>query len=121
MKALLDSDVLFDFLDGFSPSGREVARYQHCSISLVSWMEVLSGAKTPEDEAIRRAFLNHFQLLPITGEIAEEAVLIRRQYRLKLPDAIIWATAKSAGLLLVSRNTKDFPADEPGIRFPYRR
>jgi predicted nucleic acid-binding protein len=53
--------------------------------------------------------------------IAEQAVALRRDRRVKLPDAVIWATARSMGALLVTRNTKDFPADDPGVRVPYRR
>ena len=37
-----------------------------------------------------------------------------------VPDAIILATARVENLILVTRNTKDFAADEPGIRVPYR-
>ena len=84
-------------------------------------MEVMTGAKTAVDEEVRRAFLGHFRLLPLSAQIAEEAVALRRKHRLKLPDAIIWATAKSESCLLVSRNTKDFPKGQPGVRFPYRR
>nr|MBA3544449.1 PIN domain-containing protein [Chthoniobacterales bacterium] len=59
--------------------------------------------------------------LPLTPEVAEETVVLRRKHRLKLPDAIIWATAVSENCLLVTRNKGDFPADHVGIRFPYRR
>jgi predicted nucleic acid-binding protein len=52
--------------------------------------------------------------------VAERAIKIRRQHKLKLPDAVIWATAMELGWLLVTRNTKDFPAANPGIRVPYR-
>jgi predicted nucleic acid-binding protein len=38
---------------------------------------------------------------------------------MRLPDAIIWASADVHSMLLVTRNTKDFPADLPGIRIPY--
>jgi len=48
-------------------------------------------------------------------------VALRREYRLNLPDAVIWASAITENCLLVSRNTKDFPASQPGVRFPYRR
>ena len=44
---------------------------------------------------------------------------IRRDRRVKLPDAVIWATARAESALLVTRNTKDFPRDDPGIRVPY--
>ena len=49
------------------------------------------------------------------------AVELRRERRLRLPDAIIWATARCAGCLLVTRNTGDFPEDEPDVRVPYQR
>ena len=68
-----------------------------------------------------RGFLAHFRIVPLTPEVAEEAVRLRRQHRLKLPDAIIWASALNENCVLVSRNTKVFPANQAGIRFPYRR
>ena len=118
---MIDSDVLLDFLDGFAPAGQELARYRERCVSSISWMEVMAGANTPTDEATRRGFLHHFRLLPLTAEVAEEAVVLRRKHRLKLPDAIIWATALTENCLRVSRNTKDFPPKESSIRFPYRR
>jgi predicted nucleic acid-binding protein len=121
LNALIDSDVLLDFLDGFAPAEEELRRYRKRFVSIISWMEVMAGARTPEDETTRRGFLSHFEILPLTELVAEQAVALRRALRLKLPDAVILATASTANCLLVSRNTKDFPAGQPGIRFPYRR
>lgn len=121
VKAVFDSDVLLDFLDGFPAAGAELMNYQERCMSVVSWMEILVGAKSPEDEVTRRGFLEQFRVLPLSDRVADEAVTLRRRHRLKLPDAIIWATALTENCLLVSRNTKDFPAKELGIRFPYRR
>ena len=59
-------------------------------------------------------------LTGIDAEVAEIAVAIRRKQKMRLPDAIIWASAKRESALLDSRNTKDFPADLPGVRAPYR-
>lgn len=84
-------------------------------------MEVMAGARTQPDEDVRRGFLAHFRILPLTAQIAEEAVKLRQQYRLKLPDAVIWASAISENCLLISRNTKDFPGRQAGVRFPYVR
>lgn len=39
-------------------------------------------------------------------------------YRIKLPAAIIWASAQVHSKLFITRNTKDFPLEEPGIRVP---
>ena len=121
LNALIDSDVLLDFLDGHAAAAQEIARYRDCGASIISWMELMGGVKTSHDEEIRRGFLSHFQIFPLTTPVAEEAVALRRKYRLKLPDAIIWATAMTEDCLLVTRNTKDFPANQPGVRFPYRR
>jgi predicted nucleic acid-binding protein len=121
LNALIDSDVLLDFLDGDPAAAREIARYRECRVSIISWLELLAGAKTDADEEARHGFLAHFRLVPLTLNVAEEAIVLRRKYRLKFPDAIIWASAITENCLLVSRNTKDFPADQPGVRFPYRR
>ena len=121
LNALIDSDVLLDFLHGHSPAAEEIARYRECCISIISWIEVLAGAQTPADEDIRRGFLAHFRVVPLTPPVAEESVRLRREYRIKLPDAIIWASAITEKCLLVSRNTKHFPPDQAGVRFPYRR
>ena len=121
LKALIDSDILLDFLDGFAPAAEELTRYRERCISIISWVELMVGARTAAEEKIRRAFLTHFQLLPLTSTVAEEAVILRRKHRLKLPDAIIWATAITENCLLISRNQKHFPANQPGVRFPYRR
>jgi predicted nucleic acid-binding protein len=56
----------------------------------------------------------------VDEQVAERAVSLRRSRRIKLPDAVIWASAQAHAMLLVTRNTKDFPADDPGIRAPYR-
>jgi predicted nucleic acid-binding protein len=57
-------------------------------------MEVLAGADDAEEEAIIREFLSRFKVQPLEKAVAERAIKIRRQQKLKLPDAIIWATAK---------------------------
>jgi predicted nucleic acid-binding protein len=44
---------------------------------------------------------------------------LRRSLRLKLHDAFILASARVNGWLLVSCNTKDFPASMLGVRVPY--
>jgi len=118
VKALFDTNILIDYLGGIDAAKMELARYEYRAISAITWMGVLAGASADEEAAIR-AWLGAFDVLAIDGAIANRAVTIRKTRRLRLPDAIIWATAQVHSLLLVSRNTKDFPADEPGVRVPY--
>jgi predicted nucleic acid-binding protein len=119
IAALLDSNVLIDSLLGHKAASEEISRYERPAISMMSWMEVMSGA-TEATRAATRQFLNAFRLLGVDAPVAERAVLLRAKFKVKLPDAIIWATAQEHSLLLVTRNTKDFPTGEPGFRKPYR-
>jgi len=119
LKAVIDTNILIDYLAGIDLAVDELGLYQEPSISLITWMEVMVGARPAEDGLIRN-FLLRFQVVPIDREVAEEAVRIRQDQRLRLPDSIIWATALSRGQILVTRNTRDFPADHPGIRVPYK-
>lgn len=119
MKALFDSDILIDYLLGEAKADAELKKYFERLISIVTWSEVMIGAESEDEQTKCRGFLAAFTVLPFDQKIAEEAVRIRRGSRIKLPGAIIWASAKANGALLVTRNTKDFPTDDPFVRIPY--
>jgi predicted nucleic acid-binding protein len=120
VKVLLDTNILIDYLNGIPEAGKEIGRYRDKAISLITWMEVMAGT-TAQDEQIIKTFLSQFELLPIDGTVSAEAVAIRRSRKIKLPDAIILATARTSDRLLVTRNTKDFPAGQDvDVRMPYQ-
>ena len=119
MRALLDTNILIDYLGGVGAARDELARYSQPAISAVTWMEVMVGAVDEREARELRSFLAEFRNVPVDEQVSEIAVEIRREHRIRLPDAIIWASARRIEGLLVTRNTKDFPADEPGIRVPY--
>jgi predicted nucleic acid-binding protein len=120
MKVVIDTNILVDYLHGLPQAQGELARYARPGISLVTWMEVMIGAKDKNEETILRGFLSGFETLPITEAVAEGAVVLRKSHRIRLPDALIWATAQTSHRLLVTRNIRDFPASDPGIRIPYQ-
>lgn len=120
MKALFDTNILIDFLNKVPEARIELHLHEQRAISIVSWIEVLVGTPADLDSATRR-FLAEFELLQLTPEIAQGAVDSRRQQKIKLPDAIIRASAQANGMLLVTRNTKDFSSNDPGVRIPYQR
>ena len=119
MSVVVASCILIDFLAGREAARGYLAGVQGAAVSLISWMEVVVGAATPAEEAVVRGFLSAFDVLPIDGAVAEEAMVLRRSRRLKLPDALILATARIHGRPLATRNTKDFAVSEPGIIVPY--
>lgn len=118
-----DSNILIDALLGYDVARMEIGaaadKGNRVWISRMVWVEVLSKGTVPQ---IKRAttFLAGFGMDEVDAEIAERAAALRRDRpRLKSPDAIILATAQLRGRILVTRNTKDFPAGMPGIRVPY--
>jgi predicted nucleic acid-binding protein len=119
VRALFDTNVLVDYLNAVPEARTELQRYSDKAISVITWMEVMVGA-SDDFEAATRTFPNGFDVIPLDETIAERAVNLRRNHRIKLPDAIIWATAQTNAMLLVTRNTRDFAADDPGVRMPYK-
>ena len=119
VKALFDTNVLVDYLNAVPQARTELRRYSDKAISIITWMEVMVGADDGL-EAATRGFLGEFDVLAIDERVAERAVDLRRTHRTKLPDAVIWATAQVHAMLLVTRNIRDFPRDEPGVRVPYK-
>lgn len=102
VKLVLDSDVLIlalnrrplPSIDALLNGEEELA------VSVVTWMEVMADARV-EHEADTRRFLTRFTLQELTPAIAETAVRVRKESRLKWPDAIVYATALAVGLSLI--------------------
>ncbi|MCA1199065.1 type II toxin-antitoxin system VapC family toxin [Sphingomonas sp. R647] len=118
-----DSNILIDALKGLEPARDELRRATsggaRAWISRMVWIEVLSKGS---GEGLRRAeiLLSGFGIDEMDVEIATRAASLRRERQhLRSPDAVILATAMLRGRVLVTRNTKDFPANMPGIRVPY--
>lgn len=118
-----DSNIVIDALKGLEPARDELRRATsggaRAWISRMVWIEVLSKGS---GEGLRRAeiLLSGFGIDELDAEIAARAASLRRErLRFRSPDAVILATAMLRGRVLVTRNTKDFPANMPGIRVPY--
>lgn len=115
-----DSNIVIDWLNGVAEAGIELRSADARTISIMSWIEVLAGVRPEEEVAVRSLLRDNFRIVPVDVAIAERAVAIRRDRRIKLIDATIHATALQAGLQLSTRNTKDFLESDPTIRVPYR-
>lgn len=113
-----DSNILIDALNGQPVAHAEIARVDRPWISRVTWIEVLSKERGGTLREIER-FLGGFSIDEVDTRIADHAAAMRRERpSLKLPDAVIHATAQINNRILVTRNIKDFPAEMPGIRVP---
>jgi predicted nucleic acid-binding protein len=119
-----DANIVIDALWDHPPATEEIRRAgangARIWISRMAWLEVLSkGSEAIVRDTLR--FLGRFSLDEIDEETALRAASLRRERpRLKSPDALILASAQVRGRVLITRNTRDFPAQMPGVRVPYR-
>ena len=60
------------------------------------------------EESLIEELLTTISVIPVDSRIARLAALVRRHYRLKVPDSVIAATATFTGSTLLTRNTRDF-------------
>jgi hypothetical protein len=118
-----DANIVIDALIGHRPALDELRRAtiggRRAWISRMVWIEVMSKGSGDTLEGTE-AFLSGFGVDELDEEIASRAAALRRERtRLRSPDAIILASAEVRGRILITRNTRDFPAEMPGIRVPY--
>lgn len=113
-----DTNIVIDWLKRKPQAMAELGRYRGHRISRIVWTEVLAGESLDERDTVRQALAN-FDIVELDARIATSAADIRYRSRMKLLDAYILATAQVNGSILITRNTKDFPAEMPGIRVPY--
>ena len=105
MRILVDSDILVDHLRGharFDPGDNEVF------FSSITRAELFSGRAADEVRVTR--LLEAMHELSVDRAVAERAGRIRREANVRLPDALIAATAIEHGLTLLTRNRRDFDA-----------
>jgi len=99
---LVDTDIFVDHLRG----ANELRRGRHrLFYSVITRAELFAG--TTGSDAVSR-LLSAFRELSVDREVAERAGRIRRESGLRLPDALVAATAIVHGLALATRNRRDF-------------
>ena len=110
---LADSNVLIDFLMQRLPSESielliKSIETDRLAVSVISKIEVLGY--DGEEHALNqlRALLAQMTILPLDEAITDRTIAVRKSYKIKLPDAVIAATALQHDLELLTRNTKDF-------------
>ena len=113
-----DTNIVIDWLNRKQPAKAELSRYSRHRISRIVWTEVLAGEPLEQRDVVRDLIAS-FEVVELDQRIATAAADIRHRMRMKLMDAYILATAQVNGSILITRNTKDFPAEMPGIRIPY--
>jgi predicted nucleic acid-binding protein len=112
IKYLFDSNILIYHFNGklnqfrtdlLSEGLTGVGAY-----SIISKIELLGFNQSESDDRQARLLLSSLRELELTSTIAEQTIQIRKIRKLKLPDAVIAATAIVNNLAIITRNTSDF-------------
>ena len=120
MRWLLDTKLLIDAFAGRSDSVRAITSARTASLEWIGYSSItrlevlrfpgLNGA----DEIGLRNLLAQLSEAPIDDAVIERAIKIRKSVRMKIPDAVVAATALVYEANLVTRNTGDFK-NIPGV------
>ena len=112
-RYLLDSNTVIDYIAGLYQG--KAAQWlnqlidEEINVSVITKIEVLSFDPDKDDNyAILVDFFEASNIFELTNDIVNKTIQIRQKQKIKLPDAVIASTALENGLVLVSRNIKDF-------------
>ena len=116
---LIDSNALIDYLGGKLPVAaanwlEQVFQYETYHVSVITRIEVMSFQADPQATRDMLDLVENAQEVGLEEPIIQRTIVLRQQHRMKLPDALIAATALVHGLLLVTRNLADFQ-NIPGL------
>lgn len=109
---LIDSNVIIDFL-GTSLSEESLDLIKNIFnagsyISVITVIEVLGFKTDEQDYSFLKKFIDEFDVVPLEQTVVNRTIEIRKKRKVKLPDAIIAASAMEKDLILLTRNFKDF-------------
>ena len=110
---LFDTNAVIDFLAGNFPVSatnwtEKTVDNNEVAVSIINKIEVLGFNASSSELALLTEFIDAITVLTLSDEVADKTIDIRRMRKIKLPDAIIAATALVHDLTLVSRNDGDF-------------
>jgi predicted nucleic acid-binding protein len=109
-----DTDVLIWVLRGHGGAARAVETAESRALSVVSYMELLQGARDRREMKLIKSFLSDFafQSLPLTENIGHRASIYMEEYGLRVAmhvaDALVGATAVENQLTFCTANRKHY-------------
>jgi predicted nucleic acid-binding protein len=111
---LWDTNSIIFFLQDLLPSSSKAFLLQELNrrkpqISIITEIELLSWPKISTTEiGTISEFLSNFESIGLTEEIKIVTIQLRKSTGLKIPDAVIAATALTHSIPLLTNNLKDF-------------
>ena len=109
---LIDTNALIDYLGKRLPdTGMDFMNTiidAIPNVSVITKIEVLGFNAPDKHYQLLVQFMNDASVLELSNKVVDESINIRKNHKIKLPDAIIAATALVNNLVVISRNVSDF-------------
>ena len=108
-KAIIDSNVIIDAVRNLVDIEKSIFQFKHVYISLITYIEVLGyNFKDENEKLLTEQLLGMFEIINPDIEIADLTVGYRKVKKIKVPDALILATARKFEAKLLTSNIPDF-------------
>jgi len=108
-RGLLDSNVIIDASKGIVSVQDIVANYDDLFTSIICYVETLGYKFADETEKkIVKQILENIEIIELNRDIADIAIEYRKNNKIKLPDALVLASAKYLNADLLTSNVSDF-------------
>jgi len=110
LNYLLDTNTAIDYLDDKLPDNpTNIIDTNEINLSVITRIELLAWSKSTSEQVLAiQNFISSGRVYALDEPIILQAIEIRKNYKPKLPDAIIAATALVNDYTLISRNIDDF-------------
>lgn len=113
MSYILDTNAVINYLDASFPPKKMSELHEivdsQIFVSVITKMEALGYSfKSEFEQNIFETFMKGAIVLGLNEEIVQKTIDLRKLNKIKLPDAIISATALVFNLKLISQNLSDF-------------
>ena len=117
-KAIIDSNVIIDAVRKLIDIEKSIFQFNRVYISLITYIEVLGfNFKDENERIITTKILEIFEIINPDIEIADLTVSYRKMKKIKIPDAIILATARKLNAKLLTSNIIDFTNIDEQVTF----
>ncbi|TAF74536.1 MAG: type II toxin-antitoxin system VapC family toxin [Bacteroidetes bacterium] len=108
-RLLLDTNIVIYLAKKELELSKFASKDDVLYISSITYMECLGYIfLNKKEELIVTKLCDSLKRIQITEDVVKQTILIRKKHKIKLPDAIIAASALSQKLILTSHNLKDF-------------
>ncbi len=112
MQYLLDTNIVIYYFNGLTDDERIDALLIHSfNISIITQMEFLGWSGFLTDENLyqkAQEFISHANVFDLAQGVVDKTITLRQQHKIKMPDAIIAATALVHGFGIATNNIDDF-------------